>query len=83
MESTTYDVRIYKMETYRGKKVTTYTVRWKTGPKHWKEPFRKRAQAVSFESDIRSAARKGEAFDIATGRPTSCRATAFSHGETE
>jgi integrase len=69
MQNISYDVRIYKMEVYKGKRVTTYTVRWKTGVKQWKEPFRKRAQAVSFESELRSAARKGEAFDVATGRP--------------
>ena len=28
----TYRVRIWKTETYKGAKVTTYKVRWKTGP---------------------------------------------------
>lgn len=71
MENITYDVRIHKVEVYRGKKVTTYTVRWKTGPKPWKEPFRNKTQADGFEGEIRTAARKGEAFDITTGRPVS------------
>ncbi|HEU5026214.1 MAG TPA: tyrosine-type recombinase/integrase [Spirillospora sp.] len=69
MENITYNVRIYKMEVYNGKKVTTYTVRWKVGPEQWKEPFRKRPQAISFESELRAAANKGEAFDVTTGRP--------------
>ncbi|CNF02283.1 Uncharacterised protein [Mycobacterium tuberculosis] len=69
MENITYNVRIYKMEVYNGKKVTTYTVRWKTGSEQWKEPFRKRPQAISFESELRAAANKGEAFDVTTGRP--------------
>ncbi|MBT2207730.1 hypothetical protein [Actinomadura sp. NEAU-AAG7] len=51
MENVTYDVRIYKMEVYKGKRVTSYTVRWRTGPEPWKESFRKRAQAISFESE--------------------------------
>jgi integrase len=69
MEGITYDVRIYKTEVYRGKTVTTYTVRWKAGPKLWKQPFRLKAQADSFQAELRAAARKGEAFDITTGRP--------------
>jgi len=49
MDNITYDVRIWKTETYKGAKVTTYKVRWKTGPKPWKRPFRTKAQAASFE----------------------------------
>jgi integrase len=71
MQDITYDVRIYKAETYKGKKVTTYYVRWKVGGKAHKEPFRIKAQADSFEAELRTAARKGEAFDLATGRPVS------------
>jgi len=71
MDNITYDVRIWKTEIYKGAKVTTYTVRWKTGPRPWKQPFRTKAQAASFEAELRSAARKGEAFDITTGRPVS------------
>jgi integrase len=67
----TYDVRIWSTEVYRGAKVTTYTVRWKVGPKRWKEPFRLKAQAASFEAQLRTAASKGEAFDLTTGRPVS------------
>jgi hypothetical protein len=35
----------------------------------WKEPFRTVAQADSFRSSLLTAARKGEAFSVATGRP--------------
>lgn len=69
MQDITYDVRIYKMEVYNGARVTTYTVRWKVGPKPWKEPFRNKAQADSFEAELRAAAKKGEAFSLTTGRP--------------
>ena len=71
MDNITYDVRIWKTEIYKGAKVTTHAVRWKTGPRPWKQPFRTKAQAASFEAELRSAARKGEAFDITTGRPVS------------
>ena len=71
MDNITYDVRLWKTEIYKGAKVTTYKVRWKTGPQRWKQPFRTKAQAASFEAELRSAARRGEAFDITTGRPVS------------
>jgi len=29
-EGTTYDVRVYRTEVYKGARVTTYKVRWKT-----------------------------------------------------
>jgi integrase len=68
----TYDVRIWTTDVRKGKKVDTYTVRWKTGDAPpWKEPFRKSAQAESFRSELLAAARKGEAFRLDDGRPVS------------
>lgn len=70
MEDITYNVRIYKTEVYKGAKVTTYWVRWRTGDAPpWKEPFRNTAQADSFRSKLVSAAKDGKAFSTATGRP--------------
>lgn len=71
MNGATYDVRVYKTEVYRGANVTTYTVRWRTGPKTWRAPFRTSAHADSFRSSLLTAARNGEAFSLAAGRPTS------------
>ncbi|MGW4638037.1 tyrosine-type recombinase/integrase [Sphaerisporangium sp. NPDC004334] len=71
MKDITYDVRVYKTEVYKGAKVTTYTVRWKTATKPRRKAFRTSAQAESFRSDLVSAARKGEAFSLATGLPIS------------
>jgi len=70
-ETSTYDVRVYKIELRKGKTVTSYHVRWKTGHKMWKTAFRNAAQADSFRSSLLAAARNGEAFSLATGRPTS------------
>jgi hypothetical protein len=70
-DNITYSVRIRKTEIYKGAKVTTYKVRWKTGAKAWKRPFRIKAQAASFEAGLRSAASRGEAFDMTTGQPVS------------
>jgi len=70
-DGTTYDVRVYRTEVYKGAKVTTYKVRWKTAHRLWKEGFRNAALADSFRSSLLTAARKGEAFNLSTGRPVS------------
>jgi integrase len=66
---TSFDARVYQTEVYRGSEVTTYKVRWKVGGRLWKEGFRTVAQADSFRSALMTAARKGEAFSLASGRP--------------
>ncbi|MBO0802380.1 MAG: integrase [Nocardiopsaceae bacterium] len=76
MENITYDVRIYATDVYKGKKVTTYWVRWSVGGERWKEPFRNSTQAESFRSALVAASRKGEAFRTDTGRPVSWQRTA-------
>jgi integrase len=68
-DATTFDARVYQTEVYKGRQVTTYWVRWRVAGKLWKEPFRTVAQADSFRSSLLTAARKGEAFSVATGRP--------------
>jgi integrase len=68
-DATTFDARVYQTEVYKGRQVTTYWVRWKVDRTLWKEPFRTVAQADSFRSALLTAARKGEAFSLATGRP--------------
>ncbi len=74
---TTFDVRVYRTEVYQGTEVTTYKVRWKVGARLWKESSRNAAQADGFRSALMTAARKGEAFSLSTGRPTAWeRATA-------
>jgi integrase len=69
-DGTTYDVRIYRTEVYKGVKVTTYRVRWKAGNREWRQGFRTAAQADSFRSALLTAARRGEAFSLAAGTPT-------------
>ena len=67
--ATTFDARVYQTEVYKGRQVTTYWVRWRVGGRLWKEPFRTVAQADSFRSSLLTAARTGEAFSVASGRP--------------
>ena len=71
MHNTTYDVRVHETHVRKGVRVTTYTVRWKVGPKRWSEAFRNKAQAESFRASLITAAKNGEAFSLKTGRPTS------------
>jgi integrase len=68
---TSFDVRVFKLEVYEGKKRTTFYVRWKVGGKRQCEVFEHFAQADAFRSELITAARKGEAFDVASGLPLS------------
>lgn len=70
---TTYDVRVYKTEAYRGARVSSYRVRWKTAGQDWRRTFRNKAQADVFRGELLAAARKGEAFSQDTGEPMSWR----------
>ncbi len=74
---TSYDVRIWKTQVYSGKRGTTYYVRWAVDGKEWREPFKGRALAESFRSDLVAAARQVARRSMsASGRPVSMRRTA-------
>ncbi|MEV4131458.1 integrase [Dactylosporangium sp. NPDC049742] len=68
---TTFDVRIWAIDVYKGTETTTYKVVWVVDGRRRKEPFKTAALAESFRSALVTAARKGEAFDIESGRPVS------------
>ncbi|MFC7590502.1 tyrosine-type recombinase/integrase [Nonomuraea antimicrobica] len=67
--NTTYDVRVWRVLTNKNKGGNTYTVRWLTAEKPWRETFVTRALAESFRAELLTAIRQGKAFDLATGRP--------------
>ena len=69
--ATTYDVRVWNIEVYRGKTTTSYLVWWRVAGRRFKQRFKTRALADSFRSELLTAARKGEPFDIGSGRPQS------------
>ncbi|RBQ17783.1 integrase [Spongiactinospora rosea] len=73
MGETTFSVRVFKLEKRKNAKgvVTSYRVLWQTAGRMWKRPFPKEAQADAYRSRLVSAARNGEAFDLATGEPLS------------
>ncbi len=70
-DDSTYNIRVYRTEVYKGARVTTYRVRWRAGHRLWREGFRNEALADSFRSSLLTEARKGEAFSLTTGRPVS------------
>jgi len=70
----TYSVTIYKVEPRKNSrgKVVSYRVRWLVEALPlWQETFKNDAQADSFRSELLTAAKKGEPFDVATGLPAS------------
>ena len=71
--STTYEVRIWSIETYEGQRGRTYRVRWRVAERRQKQVFKTKALAEGFRSELVTASRKGEAFDIETGYPISMR----------
>jgi integrase len=71
VSATTYDVRVWSIEVYRGARGTRYTVRWKVGGARWKSRYPTRALAESFRAELLAASKRGEPFDVETGRPVS------------
>ncbi|WP_199441696.1 tyrosine-type recombinase/integrase [Umezawaea beigongshangensis] len=71
MTDTSYDVRIYAIDVYKGKRTTTHWVRWSVDRIPSKKAFRTAALANSFRASLLSAANRGEAFDRETGLPVS------------
>ena len=75
MSATSYKVKVWSLQTrYKtaanGKRVPArYIVRWKVESERFDKTFKLYTQADSFRSDLMSAAKRGEPFDVATGRP--------------
>jgi site-specific recombinase XerD len=68
---TSYEAKVWKIDVYKGARATTYRVRWVVAGRSWQESFRTHALADAFRSELLRAARRGEAFLVETGRPTS------------
>ncbi len=69
--NTSYDVKFWDIRRNPSSKVPSYVTRWKVGPKEKSKTFRTKALAENFVSDLRQAAKRGEAFDLTTGLPES------------
>lgn len=66
----TYDVRVYSIET-RPDRPKPYRVRWLVGPQKHSKSYTLKAQADGRRSELMTALRKGDQFDVETGLPTS------------
>ena len=71
-----YDVKFWAIRPGKAKTKRTYEVRWKVGHSPQSRTLGNKAQADNFLSELRQAARKGEAFDTETGLPDSLMTTA-------
>ncbi|MEO3876076.1 hypothetical protein ABGB18_45540 [Nonomuraea sp. B12E4] len=76
--NTSYKVKFWNIRTNtrqpeKGKKprIVSHTVRWTVGPHAKSATFKTKGLAESFLSDLRQAAKNGEAFDLETGLPPS------------
>lgn len=68
-QGTTYDVRIWKLRTYEGRRGKTYSVRWTVAGEEHHKTYKKRALADARRSELLTATRQGTRFDVATGLP--------------
>lgn len=71
-----YGVKFWAIRPGKAKTKHTYEVRWKVGTEPQSRTIGNKAQAENFLSELRTAARKGEAFDTETGLPDSMMTTA-------
>lgn len=71
MMDTSHNVRIWTIEHIRGKRRSSYRVRWVVEQRRFGRSFTTAALADSFRSRLVSAARNGEAFDVGSGLPVS------------
>lgn len=67
--TTSFDVRVWNISTYKGTRKTTYYARWAVAGNRFKKPFSTKKLAESFRSKLLAAAREGVAFDVESGVP--------------
>ena len=62
-----FDVRFWKIRTYKGKRGRTYAVRWTVAGREFHQSYETSALADSRLAELRTFAREGVAFDVETG----------------
>jgi len=68
-----YDVKIWNLTKYVGKRKTTHRVRWAVAGREHREGFATAKLAESFRAELVSAAKQGIQFSVSTGRPVTMR----------
>jgi integrase len=66
---TSFNVRFWAIRPYKGKRRTTYAIRWAVAGREFHKAYGTKAHAQSRQAELRAAAARGEAFDIETGLP--------------
>jgi integrase len=66
-----YAVKFWAIRPGKATRRRTYEIRWKVGHSPHSRTIGNKAQAENFLSDLRQAAKRGEAFDAETGLPDS------------
>ena len=69
----TTHVRFWDVRRNKSSRSTSYEVRWVVGGRQFSKTRATKALAESFLSELRQAAKRGEAFDIGEGLPASMR----------
>lgn len=69
-----YDVRVWSISRYQGKRGTTYTVRWAVADKRHQRTFSTHKPAEAFRADLLVAARDGAPFGVSDGLPRTMQA---------
>jgi hypothetical protein len=64
-----FDVRFWKIRSYKGSRGQTYTVRWTVAGHTRPETFKTKALAEGRLAELRTYAREGVPFDVETGLP--------------
>jgi integrase len=68
---TTYEVRVWSVRRFTGRRSCTYRVRWAVAGHETGRTFPTRALADRFRSDLIAATNRGELFDVSTRLPVS------------
>jgi len=69
----TTDVRFWDVRRNKSSRSASYEVRWVVGGRQFSKTRATKALAEGFLSDLRQAAKRGEAFDTSEGLPASMR----------
>lgn len=70
-----YDVRVWGVDAYKGKRTTSYRVRWSVAGKRHARTASTKKLADSFRASLLHSARAGEPFMVSTGLPRSMEAS--------
>jgi hypothetical protein len=72
-DDASYDVRVRAIHVYKGKRGTTYTVKWQVAGTRHQRTFVTRKLAESFRAGLITAARGGAQFFASDGLPATMR----------